>query len=663
MTAGDNNNNGISHGLPCCGTTSTSSSSDSINLEILIDDQSNPSENGEKRARWASKIPYVLTLIGYTIGFGDVWRFSHILHSNGGVAFLVPYTVLLFLEGVPLFLLELTIGQRMRMGAEAAFSQISPYLAGIGLTTGIICYVVGFYYNLLSAWVLAYFIDSLRSELPWKNCSTATNFNLTLLPECELTGQASKYYWYNHLLKISSGIEDSGEWNWYMAMCIIGAWIVVWLILLKGISTMQIVVYFTSTLPLLTFVCILVANHFLDGWEYGYTILWNPDWSVIYDPAVWLTAATQTFFSLGLAFGSLIVFASFNPATNDCHADAVTVTVINTVVSLLACVAVFPVLGSQGYKRFSECERRQVNDSSLVCDLDYEVRNSGGGTGLLFIAFAEAANQMPWFPPFWSALFYFALYLIGINSTYGTIEGAIMAVMDMKIVAWPRWVVTSLITGSLTAFSLVYAAGWGYYILDFFDVYFANWTLIVVAFLEVVSVGWGYGLARFSYDLKLMTGQKPSKLMLVCLRYFSPSILILLFGFAIYQMFDEDGFMYNRYNEFIGDIEKSEYPFYVIAIGFLIPIATVLCIPAHAFILWRKNKTNPNTVSERQKQIGGIVSDFPEDELRKLRGIENDSDVELLFDNFERKVIGDKNMEKLWEYLRQRNRSLESNKK
>ncbi|CAL8132836.1 unnamed protein product [Orchesella dallaii] len=636
-------------------SSDSSSGAPSIDIDIESPRNGSQTEMLEKRGTWASKIPYVLTLIGYTIGFGDVWRFPHIVHSNGGVAFLIPYLIMLFLEGIPLFLVELSIGQRMRTGAAGAFSQISPFLGGIGLTTGVLCYVVGFYYNTLSAWVLAYLFESFRSELPWKNCTTATaNQGPDAFRECELSGQASKYYWYANLLKISSGIEDKGEFNWYMAICLVIVWVIIWLIILNGIKTVQVIVYVTATLPIITFMCVLVANHFLEGWEYAYTILWKPDWTVLYDPSVWLVAATQTFFSLGLAFGSLIVFASFMPARNDCYKDAVNVSLINTVISLMAALAIFPVLGSQGYLQFKACEAQQqlinVDEAStpIKCDLEEFVQNSGEGTGLLFIAFAEAANQMPWFPPFWSAFFFFALYAIGINSTFGTIEGAVMTIVDMGLFPkTPRWILTSVVCGSLMGLSMVFASGWGYYILDYFDTYTANWSLLVVAFLEVVSVSWVYGLARFSYDLKLMTGRKPGKFMMICLRFISPVIIVVLLISSVYKEFTSDsGFSYDRYDKEKGDIERNPYPGYVVAIGFLLLMICLVFIPLQAFFAWRKKSL--------LKSYFETVSDFPEDELREERGLGNNAtnnSITNLFDKIEMFIIGKGSIDRLEKYL------------
>lgn len=77
----------------------------------------------------------------------------------------------------------------------------------------------------------------------------------------------------------------------------------------------------------------------------GIAHLFTPRWSALLDPVVWLEAGTQIFFSLGLAFGGLIAFSSYNPANNNCYRDAVLVSLTNCTTSMFAGVVVFSVIG------------------------------------------------------------------------------------------------------------------------------------------------------------------------------------------------------------------------------------------------------------------------------------------------------------------------------
>ncbi|KAJ3597276.1 hypothetical protein NHX12_000804 [Muraenolepis orangiensis] len=86
----------------------------------------------EARPQWENPIQFVLACVSYAVGLGNVWRFPYLCQLHGGGGFLIPYLIMLVLEGVPLFYMELAIGQKMRMGSIGAWSAISPYLGGVG---------------------------------------------------------------------------------------------------------------------------------------------------------------------------------------------------------------------------------------------------------------------------------------------------------------------------------------------------------------------------------------------------------------------------------------------------------------------------------------------------------------------------------------------------
>lgn len=76
----------------------------------------------------------------------------------------------LFLQGLPIFFLELAIGQRLRKGAIGVWAEVSPYLGGIGISSAIVSFIVALYYNTIIAWCLIYFLHSFENPLPWAEC-------------------------------------------------------------------------------------------------------------------------------------------------------------------------------------------------------------------------------------------------------------------------------------------------------------------------------------------------------------------------------------------------------------------------------------------------------------------------------------------------------------
>ena len=87
--------------------------------------------------------------------------------KNGGGAFLIPYFIMLLVEGLPIFLLELALGQRLRKGAIGAWQRISPWLGGVGIASGVVSLTVGLYYNTVIAWCLYYF-GKVSLNFTWK---------------------------------------------------------------------------------------------------------------------------------------------------------------------------------------------------------------------------------------------------------------------------------------------------------------------------------------------------------------------------------------------------------------------------------------------------------------------------------------------------------------
>ena len=87
-------------------------------------------ENTPQRETWGKKVEFILACIGYAVGLGNVWRFPYLTFKNGGGAFLIPYFTMLFLCGMPLFFMELAIGQYFSLGPVTSWSALCPIAKG-----------------------------------------------------------------------------------------------------------------------------------------------------------------------------------------------------------------------------------------------------------------------------------------------------------------------------------------------------------------------------------------------------------------------------------------------------------------------------------------------------------------------------------------------------
>ena len=113
-------------------------------------------QKSAERQRWSSKAEFLITLVGYAVGLGNFWRFPYLCYKYGGGAFLVPYTIVLIVVGMPLFCLELGVGQKYQLGPLQLWGQIHPMLGGLGWASTAVTFFVALYYNVIVAWAFWY---------------------------------------------------------------------------------------------------------------------------------------------------------------------------------------------------------------------------------------------------------------------------------------------------------------------------------------------------------------------------------------------------------------------------------------------------------------------------------------------------------------------------
>ncbi|KAF7245455.1 Sodium- and chloride-dependent glycine transporter 2, partial [Varanus komodoensis] len=316
-------------------------------------------EGDENKARgnWSSKLDFILSMVGYAVGLGNVWRFPYLAFKNGGGAFLIPYLTMLALAGLPIFFLEVSLGQFASQGPVSVWKAI-PALQGCGIAMLIISVLIAIYYNIILSYTLFYLFASLVRVLPWASCNNPWNTpdcrdkNKLMLDSCIIgdhpklqiknstfcmsaypnltmvnyTSHANKTfvsgseeYFKYFVLKISAGIEYPGEIRWPLALSLFLAWAIVYASLAKGIKTSGKVVYFTATFPYVVLIILLIRGVTLPGAGAGIWYFITPKWEKLSDAMVWKDAATQIFFSLSAAWGGLITLSSYNKFHNNLY--------------------------------------------------------------------------------------------------------------------------------------------------------------------------------------------------------------------------------------------------------------------------------------------------------------------------------------------------------
>jgi solute carrier family 6 amino acid/orphan transporter-like 15/16/17/18/20 len=200
---------------------------------------------------------------------------------------------------------------------------------------------------------------------------------------------------------ISEDINTPEAFNWKIALALVVAWILVYMCMIKGIASSGKVVYVTATFPYIVLIIFFFRGITLKGAFDGLRHLFTPSWHTILDPVVWLEAGTQIFFSLGLAFGGLIAFSSYNPVNNNCYRDALMVSMTNCFTSMFAGIVVFSIIGFKATMVYDKClSVRNITISGLLGNGFDETRLPPEGT-VLRVLNADGSNTsvvMPLLP-------------------------------------------------------------------------------------------------------------------------------------------------------------------------------------------------------------------------------------------------------------------------
>uniref|UniRef100_A0A8B9HKZ4 Transporter n=1 Tax=Astyanax mexicanus TaxID=7994 RepID=A0A8B9HKZ4_ASTMX len=570
------------------------------------------------RPQWDNKAQYMLTCVGFCVGLGNVWRFPYLCQSHGGGAFMIPFLLLLVLEGIPLLHLEFAIGQRLRRGSIGVWRSISPYLIGVGIASMLCSFVVGMYYNTIMAWVMWYFFNSFQDPLPWSQCPLNDN-RTGYVSECARSSPVD-YFWYRETLNISSRIEDSGGLQWWMVLCLIGAWVLLWVCAIRGIETTGKAVYITSTLPYVVLTIFLIRGLTLKGSVDGIIYLFTPDVDELMNPSTWLDAGAQVLFSFSLAFGGLISFSSYNPVHNNCEKDAVIISIINGLTSVYSATVIYSIIGFRATEKYDVCVAGNIlallNAFDLpegnILDSNYtealQTLNSTApeivqglnlttcelrtflseGTGLAFIVFTEAITKMP-IAPLWSVLFFIMLFCLGLSTMFGNIEGCVVPLQDLNILprTWPKEVFTGVTCLISCLIALIFVQSSGNYWLALFDGFAASIPLLVIAFCEIFAVVYVYGIDRFNEDLKFMVGHKPNIFWQATWRVLSPLILlvILVFYFVVTVSKKLTYIVWDPESSVFPTLAQQTYPDWISGIIFILAGIPCLAIPGAAIFM------------------------------------------------------------------------------
>ncbi|CAI4224307.1 unnamed protein product [Auanema sp. JU1783] len=528
-------------------------------------------EHGEmERLQWTGKFDFLMSMIAYAVGLGNVWRFPYLCFKNGGGSFLAAYAVFFCLAAVPIFIMEVTMGQYLQRGAMEMW-QMCPIFKGVGIGNVVIAFMCIAYFCVIVSWAIFYMISSFNSTFPWETCTNYWNDHtcitgrenqsalLKIVQNLSTTGDMTQssveQFWENRVLQQTSDISTLGGIQWELFFIMLGAWLIIYFALWKGITQARKFVYFCALFPYFLIIVLLIRGLTLEGASTGIYYYLKPNITRLSDITVWKDAGTQVFYSYGVGFGALIALGSHNKFNHNCFRDGFIMCFINGSTSILAGFAVFSILGYM----------------SVVANKDIaEIVKPG--VGLAFLAYPEVSSNLP-LKQVWAFLFFLMITILGLDSQVCMLEGLFTALEDTFPNYLRKYRKESL--GVICLFFFILGIPMvtraGVYWLTVVDAYGASgYALLFVVFFEVVGLSWGFGAARVRAALKEMTGHTVSKGWIFIWKYAAPATSLILFLLCI--------IFYHP----IQYPDRRDYPWWANAFGFLLSSCSMVVIPGYA---------------------------------------------------------------------------------
>ncbi|KAI4826639.1 hypothetical protein KUCAC02_030077 [Chaenocephalus aceratus] len=269
---------------------------------------------------------YMLSMIGFAVGLGNIWRFPYLTYKQGGGAFLIPYFLMLVLCVISLFFLENAIGQFCSQGPVNSWRAV-PILQGVGLSVVLVTMFMSIYYNLIIVYSLYYMFVSFQFPLPWSNCLNLPDSNCSTTPivYCNVSGVLVTNWTQENTTCPSSdtitvSMQSPSEQYWedpaaWMKQCCSAhqRHQVIW----------QSGLFYSYVSP-----CVDLADQRSTGLE---------------------GCSNSDFVSLSIGMGGIVTLASYSNFHNNMFLDSVVVTLLNHATSVFAGFNIFSILGHMAH--------------------------------------------------------------------------------------------------------------------------------------------------------------------------------------------------------------------------------------------------------------------------------------------------------------------------
>ena len=455
------------------------------------------------REKWSSRSAFILASIGSAVGLGNAWRFPGLAAKYGGGAFLFVYLIAMLIIGIPLLMMEISVARYTRQGAPGSMRALNKKAESIGwiaVSNGI---GISIYYAAVFAWVILMFVMCYKFMNMTGDTEAASNL-------------------WAETIKTTGTTSGFTTISWPVLGCLIAAWVLCYVCIRNGTTTVGKVVKFTVSLPVICLLIMAVRGIMMPGAMAGMAKLFIPDWSALSDSNLWVDAVGQVFYSLSTSMAIMFAYGSFLDKKSNIVVDTVIIAFSDMFISVLAGIVMFTTMAGVGM-------------------LD---NMSASGIATAFIIYPQAIVKISnsgVFNMIFAFIFYFCLITLAIDSLFSIIEGISTAVSDkFKLNKKTTTLTICIIEGII---SLIYVTGAGLAVLDIVDYFINSYTLIITGVLEMIAAGWLFKTTKILDELNRNTNKfkMPGWLFLPSIKFISPIVLLGLFGWNLYNLISGGG--------------------------------------------------------------------------------------------------------------------------
>eukprot|EP01012_Entosiphon_sulcatum_P038137 TRINITY_DN4927_c0_g1_i1.p1 TRINITY_DN4927_c0_g1~~TRINITY_DN4927_c0_g1_i1.p1 ORF type:complete len:560 (+),score=59.21 TRINITY_DN4927_c0_g1_i1:90-1769(+) len=406
------------------------------------------------RPKWRSKGAFFLAASSAGSGLSTLFRFPYLAYRYGGGTFLYPYLVCLVVLGLPMVILEVSMGQFSSRSIVDSMRDVHVRLKGVGYFAAVIGFVVCAYYVVVSSWSIFYIKDSFQYPLPWK-VSAQDYFADKISPQQSTIGAShTTVLW---PLVLGCAIE----------------WAIVCAFLWKGVKTLGFAAYCTVPVAAVIVLILCIRALTLDGAGVGLKSFFAADAHRWGDQELWAAAVVQSFLSLGVGTGVLPCFGSYNNKNRDVVKWSLLIVFSNALYSVVCGLTAFALLGFV-------CEKTGTD----LWQIDRQ------GIQLIFVVLPELVAELPGtVGNLFSLLLFICIIWLGVGTAIGYAFSVHTMVQDIYVNT-PNPLVAVVICIAGFCLSFPFTISRGLQLVDVVNYYVPTLCITSLVVIECMGVGW-----------------------------------------------------------------------------------------------------------------------------------------------------------------------------